>query len=79
MLLTAIAVTGGVFLHGSWADLRDCRQAGGVTGMDGPFVKLFEVDNFDGGRRVSLVLEMESWFLAGTACPVRKLCRLVGR
>lgn len=59
MLLTVIAVTGRVFLHSNWDDLRDCSQASGVTWLDGPFVKLFEVNNFDGGRRVTLALEME--------------------
>jgi hypothetical protein len=30
MVLTVVDVTGRVFLHSSWADLRDFRQVAGV-------------------------------------------------
>jgi hypothetical protein len=79
MVLGVIDVTGRVLLHSSWPDLRDCRQSAGVTWKNGPIVKLFYFNGFDGGGRVSLVLEMECRFVAGAACPGRKLNRLGGR
>ena len=41
LVLTVVDVTGRVFLHSSWADLRDCRQLAGVTWENRPIVKLF--------------------------------------
>jgi hypothetical protein len=77
MVLTVVDVTGRVFLHSSWVGLIDCRQAVGVTWENGPIVKLFWLNGFDGGGGGTFVLEMECRFLAG-ACPGRKFNRLGG-
>ena len=79
MVLTVIGVTGRVFLHSSWADLRDCRQLAGVTWETRPIVKLFSLNGFDGGGRGTLAFEMECRVVAGAACPGRKFNRLGGR
>jgi hypothetical protein len=79
VVLTVIAVAGRVFLHSRWANLRDRRQATGVTWENGPIVKLFWLNSFDGGGGGILVLEMECLFVAGAAFPGRKFNRLGGR
>jgi hypothetical protein len=41
MVLTVVDVTGCVFLHNGWADLRDGRQLAGLAWENRPIVKLF--------------------------------------